>query len=97
MSIRNINPAYGDAIVMRNPAEMARLIQKCGYDLPEDGLKEGRDYEELSIDELLALAKSRARYNMDLVHDFAQRQKGYDMYFSYHLTALEDAIHGPQY
>jgi hypothetical protein len=43
--IKNINEFYGDSVSFENVEEMASCIRDCGYDLPEDGLKEGRDYE----------------------------------------------------
>ena len=43
--IVNINEFFGDSAQFSNAAEMAQCILDCGYDLPEDGLKEGRDYE----------------------------------------------------
>lgn len=43
--IRSINENYGDPIEMESVEEMAEIIKQCGYELPEDGLKEGRDYE----------------------------------------------------
>lgn len=46
--IRNINPAWGDPIEFADADEMAMLIEMCGYELPEDGLIEGRDYERIS-------------------------------------------------
>jgi len=42
---RNINENYGDQISFNNLDEMAAAIEACGYELPEDGLREGRDYE----------------------------------------------------
>lgn len=43
--IRNINENYGDVVEFSSVEEMATTIRACGYDLPEDGLKEDRDYE----------------------------------------------------
>lgn len=42
---RNINENFGDPIEFETLAEMAQAIRDCGYELPEDGLQEGRDYE----------------------------------------------------
>lgn len=95
MSIRNVNPAYGDAVVMRSPAEMARLIQKCGYSLPDDGLKEGRDYEELSVPELIAEARRKPltlAENARVTKAAEAWENG--IFYSYHLDYLEDAING---
>ncbi|MFA4974621.1 MAG: hypothetical protein WC683_18605 [bacterium] len=44
--IQNINASYGDAISFETVDEMAEAIRACGYVLPVDGLKEGRDYAE---------------------------------------------------
>jgi hypothetical protein len=45
MTIRNINSAFGMSVNFDTVDEMATAIQASGYDLPEDGLKNGRDYE----------------------------------------------------
>ena len=47
MTIQNINPEYGDSIMMESVEEMENLVRESGYGLPEDGLKEGRDYVRL--------------------------------------------------
>ena len=47
MAIRNINPAYGDPIMMESVEEFESLIGNMGYDMPADGLIEGRDYDEI--------------------------------------------------
>ena len=49
--IRNINDSYGDPITFASVEEMADAIRECGYEIPEDGLREGRDYEEVDDDE----------------------------------------------
>lgn len=43
--IRNINDAYGDAVEFETVEEMKQAIEEMGYTIPEDGLKESRDYE----------------------------------------------------
>lgn len=45
--IININSAYGEPVEMEDVAEMEAGILECGYELPADGLKEGRDYKEV--------------------------------------------------
>ena len=42
---RNINSRYGDPISFSTLAQLENAIRECGYELPEDGLQEGRDYE----------------------------------------------------
>ena len=49
--IRNINDRYGDPVTFASVEEMAAAIRECGYEIPEDGLREGRDYEEVGDDE----------------------------------------------
>ena len=43
--IRNINDEFGDPVEFESVEEMEQAIQEMGYTIPEDGLKEGRDYE----------------------------------------------------
>jgi len=52
--IRNINEKLGDAVEFENVAEMAaainelaRLNPDAGFAVPDDGLREGRDYETI--------------------------------------------------
>lgn len=45
MAIQNINENFGDPIVFDTIEEMGEAIRACGYELPEDGLREGRDFE----------------------------------------------------
>lgn len=45
--IRNINSAFGDSVEFLSVDEMEQAILNCGYNIPEDGLREGRDYEEV--------------------------------------------------
>jgi len=45
--IRNINENYGSGIIVADVDELKNLITECEYDLPEDGLVEGRDYEKI--------------------------------------------------
>ena len=45
--IRNINDRFGDAVEFYSVDEMKTAIENSGYELPEDGLKEGRDYETI--------------------------------------------------
>jgi len=50
MKIRNINPRWGgDAVEFDSIEEMMMNIELLGYDLPVEGLVEGRDYE-MAID-----------------------------------------------
>lgn len=46
MRVVNINENYGDPVTFGSVAELEQAIKDCGYELPEDGLQEGRDYEE---------------------------------------------------
>ena len=46
-AVQNINSAFGDAVCFGSVDEMTEAIQACGYELPEDGLVEGRDYQEV--------------------------------------------------
>jgi len=43
--IKNINDEYGMPEIFESVEEMAQAISECMFDLPADGLKEGRDYE----------------------------------------------------
>ena len=45
MKIKNINERYGDAITFDSIDEFRKSIRNCGYNVPDDGLVEGRDYE----------------------------------------------------
>jgi hypothetical protein len=45
MTIKNINSDLGDAVTFSSVEEMAAAVIACGYELPDDGLVEGRDYE----------------------------------------------------
>ena len=47
IKVQNINSAFGDAVCFDNVDEMAEAIKECGYELPADGLVEGRDYKEV--------------------------------------------------
>ena len=54
MKIRNINPEFGDCVEFDSIDEMIQALKECEqYDgipwIPEDGLKEGRDYEVIDI------------------------------------------------
>jgi hypothetical protein len=51
MTVRNINEKFGDQIEFDSVDEMGNAIKQCGYSLPEDGLKEGRDFEVVSEEE----------------------------------------------
>lgn len=42
--IVNINPAFGDSVKFDGVEDMTECVNNLGY-LPEDGLKEGRDYD----------------------------------------------------
>ena len=43
--IRNVNENFGDSVEFDSVSEMEAAILACGYDLPADGLVEGRDFE----------------------------------------------------
>lgn len=43
--IRNINEKWGMPEEFECVSEMEECILACGYELPEEGLKEGIDYE----------------------------------------------------
>ena len=43
--IININNNYGDCVEFDSVEEMEHAISYSGYTIPEDGLKEGVDYE----------------------------------------------------
>ena len=43
--IKNINEDYGMPEFFESVEEMEKVISECMFDLPADGLKEGRDYE----------------------------------------------------
>ena len=43
--IRNINDCFGDRVEFDDIREFADCILLSGYELPEEGLKEGIDYE----------------------------------------------------
>jgi hypothetical protein len=45
MRIKNINPDFGDTVEFASISEMQKAIVACGYAIPADGLKEGRDYD----------------------------------------------------
>ena len=47
--IKNINSAFGDSVSFDSLREMEQAIENCGYSLPGDGLREGRDYEVINI------------------------------------------------
>jgi hypothetical protein len=47
--IRNINEAFGESVEFDSVNEMIQAIYNCGYELPEDGLVEGRDYEQVLL------------------------------------------------
>lgn len=44
MLYTNINDSFGDPISFHSLHDMGQAIQECGYNLPSDGLQEGRDY-----------------------------------------------------
>ena len=48
MRIRNINPAFGDPVIFDSVEEMQSELIKLGY-MPDDGLREGRDYEQTTL------------------------------------------------
>ena len=43
--IKNINDLWGEPAYFASVEEMKNCISECGYELPHDGLIEGRDYE----------------------------------------------------
>ncbi len=43
--VRNVNEKFGECIEFETVAEMAEAVEACGFELPEDGLIEHRDYE----------------------------------------------------
>ena len=45
MTIKNTNEKFGDSIEFFSIREMETAIENSGYELPEDGLVENRDYE----------------------------------------------------
>jgi hypothetical protein len=45
--IKNLNASYGEPIIFNNIEEMAAAIRDCGYELPDSGLMEGIDYEQV--------------------------------------------------
>lgn len=49
--IRNINDSWGEPCTFDSTEEMEAAILECGPDfrLPEDGLREGRDYDEVVV------------------------------------------------
>ena len=49
MAICNINERYGDRAIFESVTDMVNSIKDCGYDIPEDGLKYGIDYEPIEI------------------------------------------------
>ncbi|MCK9324572.1 MAG: hypothetical protein M0P69_03660 [Bacteroidales bacterium] len=78
--IRNINSSFGDPVNFENVAEMEECILRCDYELPADGLKEGRDYETIPVSlydiadgiwDAMEPAEIMA-YTADLVQDYAK-------------------------
>ncbi len=47
--IQNINDVWGDPVEFDSVAEMEKAILSCHFELPEGGLKEGRDYAVLQV------------------------------------------------
>lgn len=43
--IRNISEKWGDAISFDTVEDMETTIEACGYDVPDEGLQQGIDYE----------------------------------------------------
>lgn len=43
--IKNINDSFGEPIEFNSIEEMEQAILASGYELPQDGLREDRDYE----------------------------------------------------
>lgn len=61
MAIRNINPELGDNVIFESVEEMEQAIRELeskngGEWMPEDGLKEGRDYEALPVADTVRIA-----------------------------------------
>jgi hypothetical protein len=47
--IVNVNENFGDAVEFNSVKEMEQAIIACGYKIPEDGLKEGSDYQDVEL------------------------------------------------
>lgn len=52
-TIRNINSDFGDTVTFSSVEEMAAAVISRGYELPDDGLVEGRDYSYLADEVVL--------------------------------------------
>jgi len=46
--IVNINECWGDPVKFESTEDMSQAIIACGYEIPECGLIEGVDYEEIN-------------------------------------------------
>lgn len=69
MAIRNINPELGDRVTFESVEEMEQAVRELeslngGEWMPEDGLREGRDYEVIPSIEYFT--EEQAEENMDL-------------------------------
>jgi len=58
--IKNINENYGDPITFETVSEMALAIKASGYELPADGLVQGRDYIKLENCNEMVLPESES-------------------------------------
>ena len=56
--VKNVNEALGDPVVFESLEAMQAEVERLGY-MPEDGLQEGRDYEEASEEDVDLLAYAR--------------------------------------
>lgn len=52
--VKNINPCFGDSCEFDSVQDMSAAIAELGY-MPEDGLKQGRDYEFVTSYNLTSL------------------------------------------
>lgn len=69
----NINENYGDQIEFDSLEDMKEGIQECGYDIPSDGLQEGRDYkltyDPEEQDEFMNVFSDNMPFDYDLDRD----------------------------
>jgi len=63
MKIKNINENFGEPVEFETVEEMAAAIQASGYELPADGLLDGRDYCETVSKKLIDYLLDR--YDLD--------------------------------
>ena len=69
----NINDKFGDQIEFDSLEDMKEDIQNCGYDIPSDGLQEGRDYklayDPEEQDEFMSVFSDNMPFDYDLNRD----------------------------